>query len=105
MSSDKSNLSWNGLSYQPGFDPTSRRVVEGNGTAVDSRDTAEWLANKVTLPPTTPEMLNDPLFEAIWQNIKGWAVNGPEAYHGYSGATGSHAAHIYKNIKKELDNV
>lgn len=37
----------------------------------------------------TPEMLEDPRFEAIWQAIKSWDVNAPW-YEGYCGATGTH---------------
>lgn len=46
----------------------------------------------------TPEMLQDPLFEAIWQRIKSWDINVPEVYQGYCGASGNHARAIYDAI-------
>lgn len=45
-------------------------------------------------PNPTPEMLSDPKFEAIWQAIKGWDINVPDAYSGYCGATGNHVRAI-----------
>lgn len=55
-------------------------------------DRAPW-------PDPTPEMLNDPAFEAIWQIIKGWDVNVPTVYRGYCGATGNHVRAIFDAIK------
>lgn len=48
----------------------------------------------------TEEMLNDPLFNAIWNTIKSWDINVPEEYEGYCGATGNHARAIFDAIKK-----
>lgn len=45
-------------------------------------------------PDPTPEMLNSPKFEAIWQCIKRWDINVPNAYTGYCGATGNHVRAI-----------
>lgn len=45
-------------------------------------------------PDPTPEMLASPEFEAIWQCIKRWDINVPQAYAGYSGATGNHVRAI-----------
>lgn len=52
----------------------------------------------VPMPNPTPEMLADPLFEAIWQTIKSWDVNVPESYQGYCGANGSHVAMIFNCV-------
>jgi hypothetical protein len=43
----------------------------------------------------TEDMLEDPLFEAIWQTIKTWDINVPEVYQGYCGAMGNHVRMIY----------
>lgn len=45
-------------------------------------------------PDPTPDMLKSPVFEAIWQCIKGWDINVPAAYVGYEGATGNHVRAI-----------
>jgi hypothetical protein len=50
-------------------------------------------------PDPTPEMLADPLFEAIWHVIKTWDINVPDIYLGYCGATGNHARAIYDAVK------
>lgn len=42
----------------------------------------------------TPEMLDTPEFKAIWQCIKPWDINVPDAYSGYMGATGNHVRAI-----------
>ena len=53
----------------------------------------------VNWPDPTPEMLdNDPAFDAIWNVIKTWDINVPDAYTGYMGATGNHARAIYDAI-------
>jgi hypothetical protein len=46
------------------------------------------------MPNPTPEQLESPEFEAIWQTIKSWDVNVPEFYEGYCGANGSHVVLI-----------
>lgn len=57
------------------------------------RATIDW-------PDPTPEMLaSDPLFDAIWNTIKSWDINVPEAYGGYCGATGNHVRAIYDAVK------
>jgi hypothetical protein len=61
----------------------SERLVTADGF----ERTKEW-------PDPTPEMLNDPQFEAIWQVIKSWDIHVPEAYSGYCGATGNHVRAI-----------
>lgn len=55
--------------------------------------TIEW-------PDPTPEMLSSPRFEAIWQAIKSWDINVPEAYGGYCGATGNHVRAILDALAK-----
>ncbi len=54
----------------------------------------------LVMPNPTPEQLNDPLFEAIWQVIKSWDINVPGYYEGYCGATGSHVMLIFNELKK-----
>jgi hypothetical protein len=55
--------------------------------------TIEW-------PDPTPEMLASPKFEAVWQAIKSWDINVPEAYGGYCGATGNHVRAILDALAK-----
>lgn len=45
-------------------------------------------------------MLTDPMFNAVWNEIKSWDINVPEEYEGYCGATGNHAAAIVRAIQK-----
>jgi len=45
-------------------------------------------------PDPTPEMLETPEFEAVWQCIKRWDINVPDVYAGYCGATGNHVRAI-----------
>jgi hypothetical protein len=49
---------------------------------------------KLPWPDPTPEMLRTPRFEAVWQCIKKWDINVPNAYGGYCGATGNHVRAI-----------
>lgn len=49
-------------------------------------------------PNPTPEMLNDPTFNAIWNVIKSWDINVPAEYSGYCGATGNHVLAIWGAI-------
>jgi hypothetical protein len=58
---------------------------------VSSREAREY-------PDPTPQMLaNDPLFDAIWDVIKGWDIS---RYRNglYSGATGNDVRHIYDAV-------
>lgn len=48
----------------------------------------------------TPEMLVDPVWNAIWEEIKHWDINVPSEYGGYCGATGNHTTAIYQAIAK-----
>ena len=54
---------------------------------------------KISWPDPTPEMLQDPAFEAIWQCIKRWDINAG-AYRGYMGATGNHVRAILQALDK-----
>jgi hypothetical protein len=55
---------------------------------------------KIPWPDPSPEMLNDPTFNAIWDAIKTWDVNVPAVYDGYCGATGNHARAIFDAVVK-----
>jgi hypothetical protein len=54
---------------------------------------------QVNWPDPTPEMLDDPVFNAIWQTIKRWDIHVPVVYSGYCGATGNHVRAIFDAIK------
>lgn len=56
---------------------------------------------KAPWPDPTPEMLEDPIFNAIWHTIKTWDINVPAQYAGYCGATGNHARAIYDAVISE----
>ena len=52
-------------------------------------------AKKIDWPDPTPEMLESPEFEAVWNVIKSWDISVPEAYGDfYCGATGNHVRAI-----------
>jgi hypothetical protein len=72
-------------------------IMNRQGTVHDGE-----LANPKPMPNPTPDMLEHPVFEAIWQAIKSWDVNVPESYGGYCGANGSHAAIIFHAINGTL---
>lgn len=50
----------------------------------------------------TPEMHNDPIWQAIWDEIKTWDVNIPTEYTGYMGVNGNHATAIYKAVMARI---
>ena len=50
-------------------------------------------------PSPTESMLDDPIFSAIWQCIKGWDISVPNSYEGYMGATGNHVCAILEGIR------
>lgn len=60
-------------------------------------------------PNPTENMLNDPMFKAIWQTIKTWDIAVPDAYYGYCGATGNHVRAILDSInsamQKEIEKI
>ena len=45
-------------------------------------------------------MTIDPLWNAIWDELKTWDINVPHAYSGYCGATGNHARAIYDAVSR-----
>lgn len=47
----------------------------------------------------TPEELDDPIFNKIWNIIKHWDINVPSEYNGYMGACGNHVCAILDAIK------
>ena len=56
-------------------------------------------------PDPTPEMLEDPDFNAVWEAIKTWDISVPEVYGNlYSGATGNHVRRILDALK-EVDKL
>ena len=57
------------------------------------------LSPEATWKDPTPEMLRDPVFEAIWQTIKTWDINVPNIYEGYCGANGNHVRAILEAVK------
>jgi hypothetical protein len=82
------------------FDREMQQALEADGeklrqlTGADHGPVFEDYAD-----PTTEMLDGDPLFEAIWQAIKGWDIS----RHNdglYSGPTGNDARHIYDAIKR-----
>lgn len=53
-------------------------------------------------PDPTPEMLDDPRFNAIWNVIKDWDINVPDVYAGYCSATGNHVRKILDSLPDVL---
>ena len=45
-----------------------------------------------------PNMHGDPMWEAIWDEIKTWDINVPTEYSGYSSGCGNHVTAIFKAI-------
>jgi len=65
----------------------------------DSKEPYKAYAEKdANWPDPTPAMLNDPVFEAIWNVIKTWDINVPAVYKGYCGATGNHVRAIHDAV-------
>lgn len=56
----------------------------------------------INFPDPTPEMLETPEFNAIWNVIKSWDIAVPGAYTGYTGAMGNHARIILDALKNHL---
>lgn len=56
------------------------------------------------MPNPTPEQMESPEFQAIWQTIKSWDVNVPEFYDGYCGANGSHVVLILNALEAAKAN-
>jgi len=51
----------------------------------------------------TPEMIESPEFNAIWECIKTWDINVPEVYNGYCGANGNHVVLILEAFYRLKD--
>ena len=49
----------------------------------------------------TPEELDTPEFNAIWELIKNWDINVPEVYDGYCSSTGNHVVAILDALSKK----
>jgi hypothetical protein len=97
----------------PNCEPTPDRIDHNAGfPAFTPRITRAQMAEArafAKMPPATfhyqdpPDwMLHNPMFEAIWDEIKTWDVNVPTEYTGYMGATGNHAAAILFAIKDRV---
>ena len=56
------------------------------------------LADGFDWPGPTPDELESPMFEAIWQVIKGWDISVSDAYEGYCEATGNHVVAITRAL-------
>lgn len=54
-------------------------------------------------PDPTPEMLKDPMFNAIWEVMMTWDIAVDNEYEGYMAATGNHVRAVYDAIKKVKD--
>jgi hypothetical protein len=72
-----------------------------------TRDELNELRRRDKLEPATfnyseptKEMLRDPLWNAIWDEIKTWDIRVPTEYTGYMGATGNHVTAIFKALKE-----
>ena len=84
----------------PGFvppRPSDRTVLKVAVRIIEQEQGKRW-------KDPTPEMLNDPLFDTIWNVIKSWDINVPEEYDGYCKATGNHVRAIYEAVSNELDS-
>ena len=55
--------------------------------------------NPIPWPDPSQEEEDTPEFEAIWQAVKTWDINVPEAYGGYCGATGNHVKAILSSLQ------
>jgi hypothetical protein len=47
------------------------------------------------------EMYADPLWLAIWNEIKTWDINVPTEYAGYMSATGNHVTAIFLAMREQ----
>lgn len=54
------------------------------------------------LPTPTRKDLNDPIFNAIWMQLKTWDINIPQYYYGYCSGNGSHVKLLLDTIKAVL---
>lgn len=49
-------------------------------------------------PDPTPEQLQSPAFQAVWDVIKTWDIAVPAAYSGHTGAEGNHVVAILDGL-------
>lgn len=70
------------------------RATSSEPQTIEQPERREW-------PDPTPEMLDSPEFEAVWNCIKKWDIAVPGAYSGYSGATGNHVRAILDALMAE----
>ena len=61
------------------------------------------IINPIPWSDPSPEDLRLPEFEAIWQTIKTWDINVPEAYVGYCGASGNHVKAILDALRQIVE--
>ena len=81
------------MNFGPGAPPAAYKAI-AREAAADRRAAAGMLPATFHYSDPPPWMLEHPLFEAIWDEVKTWDVNVPTEYAGYCGANGNHAAAI-----------
>lgn len=74
------------------FDQGNPATLFDGAVSTDVKERMPW-------PDPTPEMLEDPVFNAIWNTIKHWDINVPTVYEGYCGATGNHVRAILDAVR------
>ncbi len=65
---------------------------------VDQLHPVSGFTPSIPWPDPTPEQLQTLWFNRIWDAIKTWDINVPEAYEGYCSANGNHVVHILNAI-------
>lgn len=68
---------------------------------VDQLHPVSSFTPSIPWPDPTPEQLQTLWFSRIWDAIKTWDINVPEAYEGYCGATGNHVVHLLNALTKD----
>src|SRR4030095_14458496 len=72
------------------------RTASGSSTAsTTENDKGAKMTERLEMPDATPEMIETPEFKAVWECIKKWDINVPDAYGGYCRATGSPARALH----------
>lgn len=61
---------------------------------------AEMPTEQVYCPAVGEDVMNSPLFNAVWEVVKHWDIGVPSAYGGYCAGNGSHVAAIVNAIIK-----
>lgn len=84
-------------------DSTSKITLDELRTSTSAVATPDTPAGETQMrykdADPTPELLSDPVWNAIWEVIKSWDVNVPDAYSGYMEANGNHATMIFQAIR------